>query len=58
MAQEIEVLSIKAFGGMEERYRDSMAVKAFVEDMVDKQVCRKLREKHPRQSMMLSSVPG
>ena len=41
------VLSIKAYGGMEERYRDSMAAKAFVEAVIDKQVHRKLREKHP-----------
>ena len=48
LAQEKEVLSIKAYGGMEETYRDSMAAKAFVEAVVDKQVRRKLREKHPR----------
>ena len=41
LAQEIEVLSLKAYGGMEERYRDSMAAKAFVEAVVDKQVRRK-----------------
>ena len=33
---------------MEERYRDSMAAKAFVEAVVGKPVQRKLREKHPR----------
>ena len=42
LAQEIEVLSIKAYRGMEERYRDSMAAKPFVEAVIDKQVCRKL----------------
>ena len=31
LAKEIEVLSIKAYGRMEERYRDSMTAKAFVE---------------------------
>ena len=35
LAQEIEVLPIKSNGGMEERYRDSMAAKAFVEAVVD-----------------------
>ena len=43
LAQEIEVLSIKAYRGMEERYRDSMAAKAFVEAVMEKQVRRKLR---------------
>ena len=48
LAQKIEVHSIKANGGMEEIYGDSMAAKAFVEAVVDKQIRRKLREKHPR----------
>ena len=38
----------QAYGGMEERYRDSMAAKTFVEAVIDKPVQRKLREKHPR----------
>ena len=52
--QEIEVLSIKACRGMEETKRDSMAAKAFMEAVTDKQVRRTI----PRQSMMLSSMPG
>ena len=48
LTQEIEVLSIKTYRGMEERFRDSMAAKAFVEAVIVKQVRRKVREKHPR----------
>ena len=53
LAQEIEVFSIKAYGGMEERYRGSMVAKAFVEAVVDKQVHRKLGKNIPRQSTIL-----
>ena len=48
LAQEMERLSIKAYSGMEEKYRDSMAAKAFVEAVVDKDVRRRLRQKHPK----------
>ena len=48
LAQEMERLSIKAYAGMEEKYRDSMAAKAFVEAVVDKDVRRRLRQKHPK----------
>ena len=54
LAQEIEVLLIKTYRGMEERYRDSMAAKAFVEAVIDKQVHRKLREKHPKRIRQLT----
>ena len=43
LAQEIDVLSVK-----EEKYRESMVAKAFVEAVVDKGVRRKLRQKDPR----------
>ena len=48
LAQEIEVLSLKAYEGMEERFRESMVAKALVEAVVDPDVRRKLRQKHPR----------
>ena len=57
-AQEIEVFSMKAYLGMEERYRESMAAKIFVEDVVDERVCRKRRKAPPSPSMRLSKMPG
>ena len=48
LAQEIELLSMKAHVGKEERNRESMATKAFVEAVIYKRVHRKLREKHTR----------
>ena len=42
LSQETEVLSIKAYAGMEERCREAMAAKAFVEAVADKRVRKKL----------------
>ena len=47
LAQKIETLALKAYRGMEEKFRESMAAKAFVEAVVEPSIRRRLRQKHP-----------
>ena len=48
LAQEIEVLALKAYRGMEEKFRESMAAKALVESVLEPDIRRKLRQRHPK----------
>ena len=48
LAEKIETLALKAYRGMEERFRESMSAKAFCEAVVEPGIRRRLRQKHPK----------